>query len=70
MKRLKNAAKYSLYILLACVLFACDADKDRSSKIGDKSIMTDKNGNWWLVKHEVGALYTLEYLGDSKLYAS
>ena len=69
MKRMKNAVRYSLYILLSCVIPSCDADVVRGNKIGDKSIMTDKDGNYWMVTHSIGAHYDIQYIGDSTTYA-
>ena len=56
-----------LYLVLTCVIgVGCDSDKDRRDKLGTKSnIMTDQNGNRWLVKHNFGDNYTIEYLTDS-----
>jgi len=71
MKSIKRLIQHSLCILLATVLIsACDSDKNRVKMLGDgANIMTDENGNYWMIKHSIGAHYEVEYLGDSTLYS-
>ena len=66
-RNLFNRTAICLYLMLTCVIsIGCDIDSERKEKLGTKSnIMTDKDGNKWLIKHNFGINYTIEYLTDS-----
>lgn len=63
----KMKTHYFLYlVLILLIVYGCDTDPIRREKLGTKNnIMTDQEGNKWLIKHSVGSSYKIEYLTDS-----
>lgn len=62
-KKLTNLA---LIIAGTLLITACDDSAHRRDTIGkNPKIMIDESGNHWIVKHHIGALYRVEFLGDS-----
>ena len=59
MKRIKQIAVYSFCTLLVAFT-SCDSNKNRRDNFEEQRIVTDSDGNKWIVKHNIGDIYVLQ----------
>lgn len=62
MKNLKSKLGYALCILLTCVLFSCTTGKKYDGKI-----VKDAQGNYYILKHNVGDTYFIRTIDKSQI---
>jgi hypothetical protein len=58
---MKNLIKYGFIAVVICFCFcSCDSNKERRNNFTEDRIVTDSDGNKWIVRHNIGDNYILQ----------